>query len=61
MRTILLAAAAMGLALTSASADCDYHKTVSAQEVDDTTVASVAPPSGPVVVTDEASKSTDAE
>jgi len=60
MRTILLAAAAVGLALTSASAACDYHKSVSAEEVDKTTVASVAtPPQSSPVATDEASQSTD--
>lgn len=57
MKTILLAAAAMGFALTSAYAGCDYHKSVSAEAVDETTVASVAtaPVSGPAVLTDETS------
>jgi hypothetical protein len=57
MRTILLAAAATGFALSSAYAGCDYNKTVSADLVDQTTVASVAiaPQSDQVVPTDEAS------
>jgi hypothetical protein len=56
MKSVLLAAAAMGFALTSAYADCNYHKSVSAENVDGTTVASVttAPQSDPAVLTDEA-------
>jgi predicted lipid-binding transport protein (Tim44 family) len=57
MRTILLAAAATGFAVSSAYAGCDYHSTVSADSVDQTKVASVAisPQSDAVVPTDEAS------
>ena len=63
MKSVLLAAAAMGFALTSAYADCNYHKSVSAEEVDKTTVASVttAPQSEPAVPTDEASSESAAD
>jgi hypothetical protein len=41
MKPILLATAALGLAISAAHADCSYHKTVSAGQIDQTTVASV--------------------
>jgi len=53
MKSILLAAAAMGLAISAAQAECNYHKSVSAEQIDRTTVASVALPQSQPVVTDE--------
>ncbi len=55
MKAILLAAAATGFAVSSAFAGCNYHKTVSAEAVDETTVASVAsaPVSSPSATADE--------
>jgi len=44
MKSILLAAVLTGFALGAAQADCNYHKSVSAGQVDQTTVASVAVP-----------------
>ncbi|MBX3568859.1 MAG: hypothetical protein KF914_12430 [Rhizobiaceae bacterium] len=44
MKSILLAAAFTGLAFSAAQAECNYHKSVSAEQIDKTTVASVVLP-----------------
>jgi hypothetical protein len=44
MKSILLAAVLTGFAIGAAQADCNYHKSVSAEQVDQTKVASVAVP-----------------
>lgn len=61
MKSILLATAAMGLAISAAHADCSYHKSVSAGEIDKTTVASVALPQTQPVVTAEDAEAMPAE
>lgn len=51
MKSILLAAAFTGFAFSAAQAGCNYHKSVSGEQIDKTTVASVAiPQSQPVTV-----------
>ncbi len=63
MKTVLLTAAAMGLSISAASADCARHSNISASVDTETTVASVVKqvPPAPAAEPTKAEEATQAE